>query len=278
VGLSLRLRPVTVVWLVTVLVIVVGLFAVVWLGQRQLIYFPDTTSPRPPADAREVALETSDGLRLTAWQVSTTAPDRGLAVLLAPGNGGNRAGRMVLAREMARVGLTVLLIDYRGYGGNPGRPSEDGLARDVRAGLAHLSAAGFGPDRIIYFGESLGSAVVAELATQFAPAGLVLRSPFVDLASVGAHHYPVLPVRALLRDRFPVADNVERVSAPTVVIYGSADTIVPADQSRQVAERAAGIVSVTVVDGADHNDAELAHGPNIIDPLVDLVNRISHPD
>jgi pimeloyl-ACP methyl ester carboxylesterase len=272
---TLRLRPVTVIWLVAVLVVVAGFIAVVWFGQRHLIYFPDTTSPRPPADAREVTLETSDGLRLAAWRVSPSAPDRGLAVLLAPGNGGNRAGRMVLAREMASVGLTVLLIDYRGYGGNPGRPDEEGLARDVRAGLAYLSAAGFGPDRIIYFGESLGSGVVAELATEFAPAGLVLRSPFVDLASVGAHHYPLLPVRALLRDRYPVADNVETVTAPTVVIYGSADTIVPADQSRHVAERAAGTVSVIVVDGADHNDAELAHGPNIIGPLVDLVNRIS---
>jgi len=272
---TLRLRPVTVIWLVAVLVVVGGFIAVVWFGQRHLIYFPDTTSPRPPADAREVTLETSDGLRLAAWRVSPSAPDRGLAVLLAPGNGGNRAGRMVLAREMASVGLTVLLIDYRGYGGNPGRPDEDGLARDVRAGLAYLSAAGFGPDRIIYFGESLGSGVVAELATEFAPAGLMLRSPFVDLASVGAHHYPLLPVRALLRERYPVADNVETVTSPTVVIYGSADTIVPADQSRQVAERAAGTVSVIVVDGADHNDAELAHGPNIIGPLVDLVNQIS---
>ncbi len=276
-GLSLRLRPVTVVCLVTVVVIGAGLFALVWLGQRRLIYFPDTGSPRPPADAREVTLETSDGLRLSAWQVAPTAPDRGLAVLFAPGNGGNRAGRMVLARELASVGLTVLLLDYRGYGGNPGRPSEDGLARDVRAGLAYLSEAGFGPDRIIYFGESLGSAVVAELATELAPAGLVLRSPFVDLASVGAHHYPVLPVRALLRDRFPVATNVERVTAPTVVIYGSADTIVPPDQSREVADRAAGIVRVIVVDGADHNDPELAQGPNVIDPLVDLMNRISRP-
>ena len=272
------MRPATVGWLVTLLVIVAGFLAVVWLGQRRLIYLPDTTAPPLPAGAREVILETSDGLRLSAWQVPATAPDRRVAVLVAPGNGGNRAGRMVLAREMANVGLTVLLIDYRGYGGNPGRPSEDGLARDVRAGLAHLSGAGFGPDRIIYFGESLGSGVVAELATDVAPAGLVLRSPFVDLASVGAHHYPILPVRALLRDRYPVADYVARITAPTVVIYGSADTVVPADQSRQVADRAAGLVSVVVVQGADHNDAELANGPNVINPLVDLASRIGPPD
>jgi uncharacterized protein len=269
-GISLRLRPVLVVVFLVLLVV-----AVVWFGQRRLIYFPDRTSPRPPADVREVTLETSDGLRLTSWLVAPTVPDRGFAVLVAPGNGGNRGGRIVLAREMAGAGLTVLLVDYRGYGGNPGRPTEDGLARDVRAGVAYLSGAGFGPDRIIYFGESLGSAVVAELATEYPPAGLVLRSPFVDLASVGAYHYPVLPVRVLLRDRYPVADNVERVSAPTVVIYGSADSTVPPDQSRIVAERGAGIVSVIVVDGADHNDPALFDGPNIIDAIVDLVDRIS---
>jgi fermentation-respiration switch protein FrsA (DUF1100 family) len=225
-----------------------------------------------------VTLQTADDVRLTAWLVAPTGTDRGVAVLVAPGNAGNRGDRMVLARGMARAGLTVLLLDYRGYGGNPGRPSEDGLAHDARAGLAHLEGAGFGADGIVYFGESLGAGVVAGLARDVAPAGLVLRSPFIDLPSVGAHHYPVLPVRLLLRDRFPVADNVSHMTAPTVVIYGSKDSVVPAEQSRAVAERAAGIVNVVIVDGADHNDPALTHGRPVIDAVVGLVNRIRPPD
>jgi uncharacterized protein len=269
-GIGLRWWPA----LVVVLGVVGGLLAALWFGQRRLIYFPDSTSPRPPADARQVSLDTSDGLRITAWLVAPPAHDRGLAVLVAPGNAGNRAGRIELARNLAKAGLTVLLMDYRGYGGNPGRPSEDGLARDARAAVAYLASVGFGPERTVYFGESLGAAVVSELATEYPPAGLVLRSPFVDLASLGSHHYPFLPVRALLRDRYPVAENVAGVSVPTVVIYGSADSVVPAEQSRTVAQQSAGLVNTVVVQGADHNDAAVVDGPSVIGAVVDLVRRI----
>ena len=188
-------------------------------------------------------------------------PDRGFAVLVAPGNAGHRGDRRPLGESLARAGLTVLLLEYRGYGGNPGRPTEAGLALDARAGLAHLIGAGFTADRIVYFGESLGAAVVGELAAEHPPGGLVLRSPFVDLPSVGAHHYPVLPVRLLLRDRYPLARHVSQFAGPTTVLYGTADTVVPPAQSRTVAERAAGEVRVVTVDGADHNDPVLSHGP-----------------
>src|SRR5204863_8880264 len=140
----------------------------------------------------------------------------------------------------------------------PGSPTQDGLARDVRAAREYLVGPGGIPaDRVIYYGESLGAAVVTELATAYPPAGLVLRSPFEDLAGVGRYHYPMLPVRALLRDRFPVADLIGRVTAPTVVVYGTADSIVPPGQSRAVAARSGGPVRLVAVDGADHNDPVL---------------------
>jgi pimeloyl-ACP methyl ester carboxylesterase len=131
---------------------------------------------------------------------------------------GNRSLRAPLARALAGAGLAVLLFDYRGYGGNPGRPSEQGLARDVRAAHRFLiDEAEVAPTRLLYFGESLGAAVVSELASEHPPAGLVLRSPFVDLASVGRVHYPFLPVRTLLRDRYPLADQLAGVKVPTTV-------------------------------------------------------------
>ncbi|GAA1766000.1 alpha/beta hydrolase [Luedemannella helvata] len=260
--------------LLVVLVTVVAVVAVLWLAQRRLIYFPDPAAPAAPPDVREVALETADGLRLSAWLLPPTGADRGYAVLMTPGNAGNRAGRIVLARSLADAGLTVLVVDYRGYGGNPGSPTEEGLALDARAGLAHLSAAGFAPGRVVYFGESLGAAVATGLAAEHPPAGLVLRSPFVDLAAAGQVHYPFLPVRLLLRDRFAVAETIARVRVPTVVIYGGADATVPPDQSRAVADRAAGPVTVVVIDGADHNDAELFHGPRITGAVTDLLDRL----
>lgn len=255
------------------LVVFALLAAMIWLGQRRLIYLPDRSVPEPAGGVREVSLQTADGVRLAAWLVPAVGADRRFAVLVAPGNAGNREHRLPLATGLARRGLTVLLLEYRGYGGNPGRPNEAGLALDARAGLAYLAGAGFTPERTIYFGESLGAAVVTELATEHPPAGLVLRSPFVDLAAVGAHHYPWLPVRALLLDRYPLAQHIEHVDVPTTVIYGGSDTVVPPEQSRSVAERAAGAVHVVPVDGADHNDPVLTHGP----PVIDAVDALAGP-
>jgi alpha-beta hydrolase superfamily lysophospholipase len=260
-----------------VAVVLAVLTGLLWGLQRRLVYFPDD-GPVPAAaavlpGARDVVLETSDGLRLGAWFVP--GPDPGApAVLVADGNGGHRGLRAPLAAALARRGLAVLLFDYRGYGGNPGSPSEEGLARDVRAARAHLlEEAGVPPDRLLYLGESLGAAVVTELATEHPPAALVLRSPFVDLAAVGAEHYPFLPVRALLRDRYPVAERVATIRVPTTVVLGDADSIVPPAQSRAVAAAAAGLHRLVEVPGADHNDRVLLDGDPLVDAVVELAGR-----
>jgi len=120
----------------------------------------------------------------------------------------------------------------------------------------------------------LSESVVTELATQHSPAGLVLRSPFVDLASVGRVHYPFLPVGRLLVDRYPVAEQLRRVTVPTVVVYGTRDAIVPAMQSRRVADAAGGPVRVVPVAGADHNDIALLDGPQLIGAVVSLADDV----
>lgn len=257
------------------LTVVVTIVAVVFGGafafQRKLIYLP-SGGPVPAAAAvlpggRDVTLVTGDGLRLTAWYFPVEAARA--AVLVAPGNAGNRSLRVPLADALRARGLSVLLLDYRGYGGNPGDPTESGLALDVRAAREFLLREREVP--LVYFGESLGAAVVAELATEHPPAALVLRSPFVDLASVGQRHYPFLPVRWLLLDKFPTAEYVSRISAPVTVVYGASDSIVPPEQSRAVAAAAGG--RAVEVPGADHNDLTLLDGPELIDAIIELTDR-----
>jgi uncharacterized protein len=241
------------------LLLVGTVVGMLWALQRQLIYFPDARPVPPAADviagARDVTLHTADGLELGAWFVPTAGPaDTGMAVLVAPGNGGNRAGRADFAQELSRRGLAVLLMDYRGYGGNPGNPSEDGLAADADAAAEALRKLGYPAQRTLYFGESLGSGVVAALQARHPPAGMVLRSPFTELADVGAHHYPWLPVRALLRDRFPVTEHLITSDVPVTVIYGDRDSVIPSVLSVRVADQAASLAELVVLAGADHND------------------------
>ena len=262
-----------------VLILVAGLLvAAGWGLQRRLIYFPAPSSVPPVSGvlpgAREVRLHTADGLELGAWLVPAGGASRDVTVLVASGNAGNRSLRAPLAAALSRAGMAVLLFDYRGYGGNPGSPSEAGLALDVRAAHRYLTQDRRVPQgRLLYVGESLGAAVVTELATEHPPAGLLLRSPFVDLAAVGRAHYPYLPVGSLLRDRYPVAQQLARIAVPTTVVYGTEDGIVPPEQSRAVAAAAGGPSLLVAVRGADHNDRALLDGTVLVRAVTELADR-----
>ena len=149
-------------------------------------------------------LHTEDGLDLTAWHAPATGPATGITVLVLPGNAGSRAARVPLARALSAAGFDVLLLDYRGYGGNPGSPTEEGLAADARAAHRHLLAERGVPPH----GWCCSARASARPSPPASPASdpspgwcCAARSP--RLADVGAQHYPFLPVRALLRDRFP---------------------------------------------------------------------------
>lgn len=263
------------------------LTSLTWALQRSLIYFPDPADPGPASEqfatGTDVALHTLDGLTLAAWQIDPTrhsaaappvdsAPP-GMAVLYLPGNAGNRLGRVEVAQTIADRGFTVLLVDYRGYAGNPGSPSEDGLILDARAAASFLRDLGFPADRTIYVGESIGTGVATALATTDPPAGLLLRSPFTSLTDVARHNFH-LPVGWVLRDRFDTAARITRVRSPVSVLAGEADDLVPASQSREVAARASDLHELLIVPGAGHNDA-LWFGPFLAQHVASLAAAAS---
>ena len=233
--------------------------------QRRLIYFPARDQVPPAASvlrgAQDVALKTADGLRLGAWYLP--AAGGGPAVLVCNGNGGDRTGRAPLAAALHRAGLSVLLFDYRGYGENGGSPTEEGLALDAAAARDWLAdRAEVDHRRLVYFGESLGAAVAVRLATQqhstYAPAAVVLRSPFTSLADVGRVHYPWLPLqRPLLLDRYPSLAHIIGLTVPLLVIAGDRDTIVPTSLSRRLFDAAPEPKRFVLIPGADHNDPQL---------------------
>ena len=292
-----------------VLLIVVALLlaplALLWAFQRRLIYLP-SRGPVPRAaavlpGASEVRFPAADGVPLQGWFVppapvdnrtppsagSVTLPEGapaaagpgaarpGPAVLVCNGNGGDRSMRAALAAELSRLGLAVLLFDYRGYGGNPGVPTEEGLAADARGALAYLAGRPeVDPGRLVYFGESLGAAVALRLAVERPPAALVLRSPFASLVEIGRHHYPVLPVSLLLRDRYDSAALAARLAAPLLVVAGSRDRIVPVAHTRRLFAAAPQPKRLVVLDGADHNDLDLLAGPRLVDELASFLGGV----
>jgi fermentation-respiration switch protein FrsA (DUF1100 family) len=252
--------------------IVLTLFVLIWSLQRKLMYFPSSAVPDPHAlglaNVQEIAFPTADGLTLSGWFINASTRT-GMTMLVFNGNAGNRAHRAALADVFAGLGMAVLLFDYRGYGGNPGSPTEAGLKADARAARNYLlTRPDVNPKQLGYFGESLGTAVAAELAEEYPPAVLILRSPFTSTTALGQHHYPWLPVRWMLRDRFETLDRIRRIRAPILVIAGDRDRIVPIEESRRVFEVASEPKSLVVVRGADHNDEALFTGKTMIDGMV----------
>jgi hypothetical protein len=258
----------------TTIALAMLLLVVLWIGQRWLIYFPERKLPAPHLvqlpTAESVAFSTEDDLRLEGWFIRPAAPPTGQTIIVFNGNAGNRAYRAPLAAALAGRGHAVLLFDYRGYGGNPGLPSERGLRRDARAAVSAVASRDdVDPSRIVYFGESIGAAVAVRLASERPPHALILRSPFTSLADVGQHHYPFLPVRWLLRDRYPSIRYIASVGAPLLIIGAAEDRIVPLEMTEQLYEAAAEPKWLVTIEHADHNDYAVLAGP----PLIAAVSR-----
>jgi fermentation-respiration switch protein FrsA (DUF1100 family) len=249
----------------------------VWVLQRKLIYFPSGAVPPPDAvglsPAAPVTFQTADGLTLAGWFVRPAAT-AWFTVIVFNGNAGNRAMRAPLADALARHGTAVLLFDYRGYGGNPGTPTERGLVADARAAREYLLARDdVDPKRVAYFGESLGAAVAVQLAVEFPPAALVLRSPFDSLEEAARFHYPLLPARWLLRDRFASSEFIGQVRSPLLVIAGDRDGIVPAAHSRRLFDAGKDPKTFITIRNADHNDASLLDGDEMIALVVEFLGK-----
>jgi hypothetical protein len=258
--------------------VLAALLALLWLTQRRMMYFPSGDVP-PPAqvglsNAETVTFATDDGLTLNGWFVPAAGASTG-TVIVFNGNAGNRAYRSDLAARLAAQGLAVLLFDYRGYGENLGSPTEEGLALDARAARRYvLSRADVDARRLVYFGESLGSAVAVRLAVEHPPHAVILRSPFMSFVELGRLHYPILPVGWILRDRYPSIDRIAKIGCPLLVIAGSADSLVPAAQSRRLFEAALEPKRLEIIEGADHNDEVLTAGPRVVGAVREFLRRL----
>jgi fermentation-respiration switch protein FrsA (DUF1100 family) len=256
------------------LVVVVLVIGLAWMFQRSLIYFPDRTVPPLSAllpRGEEVSFTTEDGLELRGWLVPADGPERA-AIVVFNGNAGNRADRADLARSFSAQGFTTLLFDYRGYGDNPGRPSQAGLIRDGMAAASFLSTRARVP--LVLFGESLGGAVATEVAAVQAPAALILRSPFSSLVAVGRDHYWFLPVGWLLEDRWSTVDRIPDVAAPILVVASRNDEIVSYRRSEEVFTAAREPKQLVTFDDPRHNDYELTSGPRLIRSVTDFITSI----
>ncbi|MBT3332132.1 MAG: alpha/beta hydrolase [Rhodospirillaceae bacterium] len=224
--------------------------------QRSLMYFPDDALPSP-SDAgapgfQVVTLRTTDGLALVSWYQPAK---KGFATIVYfQGNGGNIAQRIYKTLPLVRAGYGLLLVGYRGYGGNPGKPSEEGLYEDGRAALAYLQEQGLPHERLILLGESLGTGVAVRMAWETSVRAVILEAPYTSTVDVGQAAYFFLPVGLLMYDRFPSVDLIAEIKAPLLVVHGEADRIIPTRFGRRLYRAASQPKEAHFLAGASHND------------------------
>ena len=228
--------------------------------ERRFIFFPERVLQGTPAHwglgFEEVYFPASDGARLHGWFV----PGNGeVSWIWFHGNAGNISHLLEnLMLLHTNLGMNIFLFDYRGYGLSQGRPSEKGTYRDARGALDYLhSRQDIAPQHIVYFGQSLGSAVAVWLATQQQPAGLILESPFASVADMAKIACPRLPLYLLVRNKYNSLSRIAQISCPLLFLHGDRDDIVPLSQGRKLYEAAAGAKTFHIIPGAGHNDTHI---------------------
>jgi uncharacterized protein len=239
-----------------------ALVAFLYLTQERLVYMPTaslvTTPARHGMDYEDVYLTTEDGVSLHGWFVPAVEPRA--VLLFFHGNAGNISHRMDSIRIFRDLGLSILIVDYRGYGRSEGRPGEAGIRKDAHAAWMYLrEERELDPAQIVVFGRSLGAAVAAELAALEQPAAVILESAFTSAADLGAEVYPWLPVRALLRHRYEVRDVLPTVDSPLLIAHSRDDEIVSFSHARRLLEAAHPDAVLLEMTGG-HNDGFLRTG------------------
>jgi fermentation-respiration switch protein FrsA (DUF1100 family) len=232
-----------------------GFVALLYVTQRSLQYFPETIRTAPATaglpEAQEVVLDTADGERIIVWHL----PPRGdkPVVLYFHGNGGALAWRVERFRQLTADGTGLVALSYRGYGGSSGAPSEAGFLQDALA-TYRFATERYPTQRIVLWGESLGTGVAVALAAEHPVGTVVLESPFTSAADVGASCYWFAPVRLLMKDQFRSDLRIGKATAPVLVLHGDRDEVVPF----ALGERLYGMINAPKrfvrFAGAGHND------------------------
>ena len=223
--------------------------------QRRLIFHPDDRHPIPSLripGLRAISAGTQDSLDPAAWYVPASQSLPTVAYLHGnAGTIGDREGRMA---AFARAGIGILMVEYPGYGGEPGTPSEKGLLEVGRGALDFLERSGVPSPGVFLYGESIGTGVATRLATEREVSGLILESPYTSILDIARQMVPWLPVRLLLSDRFEQLSLIAMVHAPLLVLQGALDRVIPPAMGQAVFAAANQPKRLWVAPQGGHND------------------------
>jgi len=244
-----------------------------YLFQPKFIYFPQSEIDYTPDMAgllyEDIYFKTEDDVLLNGWFIPVE--DAKNTLLFFHGNGGNISHRLESLKIFHEIGLSVFIIDYRGYGQSQGIPSEQGTYRDAEAAWQYLAETrGISDEDIIIFGRSMGGAVATWLASRYTPNLLILESTFTSIADVAKHYYPYLPTHLLTRIKYASVDRIKDIHSPILISHSQTDEIIPYKYGRALFEKAQAPKIFLELKGG-HNDGFITTGPSYIQGLENFI-------
>lgn len=225
-----------------------------YLLQRHLIYYPAKEMPSRQLfhaeDMQQLTLQTADGMSLYGWY-KPAAPNQP-TLLYLHGNAGHIGFRMPWVRPFLSAGFGVFLLEYRGFGGNKGKPTEQGLYSDGRSAIHYLQKQGIRPDHLAIYGESLGTGVATKLASEYPICALVLQSPFTSLPAVARYHFPWALIEPW--DKYDSLGRISSINVPLLILHGKKDTLVPFVQGLTLFNQANEPKRLIALENKGHNE------------------------
>ncbi len=224
--------------------------------ERSIVFKPQKGVQSTPSGVglryQEAVIQTPDGVRLHSWFFAN--PDARMTLFFLHGNAGNIGSRLEKISFFLDLGMSVFIIDYRGYGASTGSPSEKGLYKDAQAAYDHLTRTlKIASERIIVYGESLGSSVAIDVASKNRAAGLIVEGAYSSAADMSRHLYPMVPT-FMMGIKMDNASKIGSIRGPKLFIHSRSDEVVPFSLGQKLFDLASEPKELVVIEGG-HNDS-----------------------
>ena len=218
--------------LILYLVVTLGLY----IFQRKLLYYPNFNSHLTGEGLihsfENINIKTKDNINLKGW-FHLKDPEK-KTILFLHGNAGTLDNRIYKLNFLGNLNVNFLIIAWRGYSGSTGKPSEFGLYQDAKSALNWLNSKEITDDKIVLYGESLGTSVAIEVGQNKDFAGMILESPFTSMIDLGGKHYPIFPIKLLLKDKYESKNKIKNIKFPVLIMHGEKDKIVPFYMGKEI--------------------------------------------
>ena len=256
------------------LIIYIFILFSMYVFQRNLLYHPNENNyfgDELTVSVENIKLKTKDNIELSSWYHNKNAK-KYKTILFLHGNAGSLENRIHKINHLKDINVNFLIISWRGFSGNRGNPTEKGLYEDARSAVRWLKSKGISENNIIIYGESLGTGVAVEIGQNNNFGGIILESPFTSMVDAGKNHYPYLPIKFLLKDKYDSENKIKNIKSPILVMHGKVDDIVPFSMGQKMYELAN---QPKYSYFSDYDDHMMEYNKKLLKALKDFIDSLN---